>query len=461
MNIRRMIIGICSCLLIFMGCSTKNPDAPGTNQVHVENYILNHAGEADADIERCQVCHGIQLTGGNEVPGCFSCHTEGQSFTIHPLPYSDPVDHGAAGRDELAGCFGCHGTPPNVFDGGILADPDVYNRPSTNCSAPSCHPDAGAHPTRWQGDNDITPDYLSTHRTTSLTSVKKGCALCHQISIGGSQPLPEAPSCFSAGFTNSDNVTTTCHATGYVPAHDRPFTDPNDHGGPAKSDLSACQECHGTPGTTFFDGGGAPTACSSSACHPDAGAHPTRWQGENDITPDYLSTHRTIGQTSIEAGCALCHQVSDGGSQPLPEAPSCFSAEFTNSDSVISSCHPAGFVPAHGLPYTDPDDHGGPAKSNLSACQQCHGTPGTIFFDGGSASTACSTTACHPDAGAHPTVWRSGHRSAGGMTSNCTICHDVIRGRTAPDADAPSCYAGSFTNSDGITSGCHSDGPDD
>ena len=328
-----IIIGICSCLLIWMGCSSENPDAPGTNHVHDENYLLSHAGEANADIERCQTCHGNQLTGGNEVPGCFSCHSEGLTFAIHPLPYSDPEDHGAAGRNDLAKCFGCHGSPPNVFDGGILADPDLFNRPAADCSVP--------------------------------------------------------------------------------------------------------------------------------ACHPDAGAHPTRWQGDNDITPDYLSTHRMISQATIQEGCALCHQVSDGGSHLLPEAPSCFSAGFTNSDNVTSSCHPAGFIPAHGLPYTDPEDHGGPAKSNLSACQQCHGTPGTIFFDGGSASAACSSTACHPDAGAHPTIWRSGHRSARSMTTSCTICHDVIRGRTAPNADAPSCFAGNFTNADGITSGCHSDGPGD
>jgi len=316
-----------------MGCSSKNSEAPPANQVHVAKYLLQHASEALVEIERCQVCHGRELRGGNQVTDCFSCHADGLPIMLHPVPYSDPEDHGAAGRDEGARCFGCHGTPPNVFDGGVLSDPDFFDIPTADCSTPACHPNAGAHPTRWQGDNDNTPAYLSSHRTISLAT--------------------------------------------------------------------------------------------------------------------------------IQAGCAMCHQISNSGASPLPGAPSCYAAEFTNADNVTSVCHPGGFQPAHKLPFTAPQDHGPPAKADLSVCQQCHGTPGTIFFDGGSAATACSSAACHPYAGAHPTTWRSGHRSAGARNRSCTICHDVIQGRTAPNADTPSCFAGSFTNSDGISSSCHGDGPGD
>jgi hypothetical protein len=444
--------GLSCCLLLIGACSSPNAEAPTPDQVHEPAYILEHAGLANADLDRCKTCHASNLNGGNQVPSCFDCHENSLPITLHPVPYTDPDAHGAAGRNDLARCFGCHGSPPNLFDGGVLSDPSLFNIASANCSTTACHPDAGAHPTRWQGGNDNTGGYLSSHRTSTEATVQDSCALCHQVRIGGSRPMSQAPSCFAAGFTNGDNVTGSCHPGGFTPDHGLPYADPNDHGPAARADLSECQVCHGTPGTIAFNGGSASTACSATACHPDAGAHPTNWA--NNDSGGYTSTHTNAGRTTN--ACIICHDVTQGRTAPNTAAPSCFSTDFTNGNNITTGCHPGGAIPDHGLPYTAGSSHGGPAKADLTDCQACHGEPGTIYFDGGSAPTACSATACHPDAGAHPSSWRSGHRSAGRMNSTCIICHDVTQGRTAPNTAAPSCYAGSFGGSS-----CHSGGPGD
>ncbi|MCP3953268.1 MAG: hypothetical protein GY697_13770, partial [Desulfobacterales bacterium] len=172
-------------------------------------------------------------------------------------------------------------------------------------SCASCHTDASAHPTRWQGSNDITPNYLTSHRNAGQQSTN--CAVCHDVTQGSTAPNPNAPSCFTATFTNGDGSTTGCHANGPGAAdHVLPFDTADLHGNTAKADLTACQACHGTPGTTSFAGGTADTSCAS--CHTDASAHPTRWQGSNDITPNYLTSHRNAGQQSTN--CAVCHDVT-------------------------------------------------------------------------------------------------------------------------------------------------------
>ena len=392
-------------ILYVSGCSTSSSDAPRDDQAHPPRYLLSHAVEADADLYSCQTCHGFDLSGnGNPVPGCFSCHDSGPPFSIHTLPYTDPADHGPAARDNQLLCRGCHGKALNNFAGGVVSDPDLFNNPAGSCSAAACHPTARAHPTNWQGTNDDgDPSYDATHRTITLETVNTSCVLCHKTDGPGFGPLPDAPSCFSANFTNSDGITTGCHSggPGYTAPHDLPFTAADSHGADAKSDLVACQQCHGIPGTIQFDGAIASTACSSVQCHPDARAHPANWQGDNDSTVDYLSSHRTAGSTDV--ACAVCHNVQTDAPGTHPDAPSCFSAGFTNADGSVTGCHAGGPGAPHAVPFTDAALHGPDARADLAACQQCHGTPGTIQFNGGTASTSCSTAQCHSAADAHPT----------------------------------------------------------
>jgi hypothetical protein len=346
------------------------------------------------------------------------------------LPYQD--QHSAAAKENLAACQVCHGQPGTSFQGGVS---------TVNCS--TCHTAAKAHPTDWQGSGSLS------HRTAG--NLETACTLCHDVIQGRTAPLSSAPSCFSAEFTNADGQTRTCHPGGWVP-HDMPFADPALHGPPAKADLAFCQTCHGTPGTIQFSGGSSGVACSS--CHEAARAHPTDWQGAGTYS------HRTAGNTGT--ACTICHDVTQGRTAPDPDAPSCFSSEFTNAGSQTRPCHAGGpGVPhAPAAQFRPASAHGPEAKKDLTYCQTCHGIAGTTRFDGGSAR-AC--TDCHAAARAHPTDWQGAgtysHRTAGNLTEACGLCHNTTAAGAGPLAGAPSCFASTFTNRNGQTRACHAGGP--
>ncbi len=391
----------------------------------------------------------------------------GGGIIPHDLPFADPSQHGSVAKSNLAFCQQCHGTPGSIQFGGGIA--------STSCA--ECHNDSGAHPTRWQGTNDTTPVYLSTHRTSG--SRDTACAICHNVTADAPGPNPSAPSCFSANFTNADGSSTGCHASGPGTSapHVIPFADPTLHGPVAKQDLAFCQQCHGTPGTTEFSGGIVSVSCAAAECHPAAGAHPTRWQGTNDITPAYQSSHRTSQNQNTT--CVICHDFTQGRTPPNPSAPSCFSAGYTNADGSGTGCHASGPSAGHSLPFTDPALHGPQAKADLTFCQECHADP----FDGGPGSnprfdvprgsliSGCESAGCHEVNTGHPVTpsvpfWvgplRS-HNTAGNLDGACTLCHGANLQGPGEGGVGPACEdchtAGSPVNLVDCTS-CHNDPPD-
>ena len=401
--IRQSIVPLLVLVLTTASCSDQRAN---TREPHPPDYFSKHGTEATADVDSCGVCHGIDFSGNGDAVSCFDCHVEGPPFGIHPegwtdvlvdhelfavtlswtscaasschgeelrggltgpscfeadchpgaggppaphaLPHVAAADHGPAAKPDQFYCRNCHGRPENSFDGGFVADPAILNEASGDCSTLACHPAAKAHPTNWEGTNDDTdPTYDSSHQGITEDTEDTSCALCHNTIGPGSGPLPGAPSCFSANFTNADGVTSGCHPSGVRAPHQLPFTAAGLHGPDAKNNLAFCQDCHGTPGTIDFDGGVASTSCSDPACHPDARAHPTNWEGENDPTPDYRSNHRNAGN-QINS-CSICHDYNQGRPAPDPDAPSCFSANFTNADGSTNECHPGG-------PGDDDDD---------------------------------------------------------------------------------------------------------
>ncbi len=384
-------------LLVFLvaACSDQRSS---TTAPHPLGFLTEHSEEANADLEGCKVCHGADFSGSQRVVSCFACHLEGPPFGIHPAAWAEvsedhrtfaetlswttcavsvchgsylrggtttgsscflaechqdgpaaphPVlyaaasDHGPAAKPEQLYCRNCHGRPTHNFSGGLVSDPLVLNKPSGSCSTWECHPAAPAHPTNWQGTNeDRDPAYDSSHRGVNQDTMQSSCALCHKVYGPGIGPLSNAPSCFSTHFTNTDNSTTVCHGSGPGVPHPLPFAPAAFHGPEARRDLSYCQQCHGIPGTIQFEGGTEPPGCSTSECHPAAGAHPTRWEGENDITPTYRSNHRN-SENQI-GSCTICHDFILGRTPPNSNSPSCFAASFTNADGTTNTCHPEG-----------------------------------------------------------------------------------------------------------------------
>jgi predicted CxxxxCH...CXXCH cytochrome family protein len=441
-----------------LACSKANSEAPQAGQVHEQKYLLSHGAEAKDDLADCKSCHGSDLSGSKHAGNCLSCHPDGEPIALHPMPFVDPALHGAEARKGQNRCSGCHGSAPNQFDGGALTSSFQYDSATADCSASGCHSAAEAHPTRWQGTNDNTPGYQASHRTISREAIGSSCAVCHQVTAGGPQPRDDAPSCFAATFTNADGSTTGCHASGPgAAAHAMPYTDAQLHGAAARDNLAGCVPCHATPADAGPGDnprfnvavGNLPSGCET--CHAGRSAHPTRWQGTNDITSEFIATHRVTPQETIDSSCAMCHDVVQGNPSPNPDAPSCFSSTFTNADGSTTGCHASGpGAAAHAMPYLDPRLHGAAAKNNLAGCVPCHATPADagpgdnprFNVAVGNLPSGCET--CHASRSAHPTpLWTgtaaTSHKTASLMGATCALCHGTGLNGPAGGGIGPAC----------------------
>ncbi|MDA8413258.1 MAG: CxxxxCH/CxxCH domain-containing protein [Desulfobacteraceae bacterium] len=320
---------------------------------------VTHTDTDTSNDVQCAKCHtnGANSTrkplAGDTVgaTGCFNntlCHgTEG-----HPVGWNAAAQHGAAAKGApttttgFSSCQRCHGVTFN-------------NGPARSCTNTlGCHGllVSAPHPAKpWAS----TIAGASTHTNTDPGNAGI-CAACH---TGGANSTvkPPSPATGTAGCYNN----TLCHF------HQIPFAPPavaaSVHGGLAKQDLRVCQACHGTPGSTSFNGGTATLACSS--CHTFAKAHPTAWQGTTTNPGEtIIYSHRTAG--NIANACILCHDVTQGRTAPLPAAPSCFSTTFTNGLAQTGTCHANGpGVAPHAVPYPN---HNATARSNFNYCLGCH-----------------------------------------------------------------------------------------
>jgi hypothetical protein len=421
-----------------------------TGGAHANSATMNYI--ANGGSSSCTECHGSDLAGGISRVSCF-----GNTANCHhgSIPnWSTPAVHGAAakkapGTSGFASCQICHGADFRTVRGGITCF--------------TCHVSTPHAPAPWRGST-------FTHANTDNTNAPV-CAQCHFTDSPNNppnHPATPAPAGTAPGCFNN----TLCHGENPVP-HNTGSTWLNAgtgfHGTGAKSDLTNCQGCHGTPGTINFNGGSAPTACST--CHAASQAHPTDWQGLRTINGVTI-THRTSGNRDV--ACAICHNTTGPGTGPNPSAPSCFSASFTNALGQARACHsggPGSAPHALGATWLLPTTggsafHGTTAKADLLFCQECHGTPPRGFGGGTGGTTACTT--CHATAEAHPTDWQGvraistasiTHRTSGNRDAACGVCHNVTAPGAGPNPAAPSCFSSTHTNGGGQTRPCHPGGP--
>lgn len=303
------------------------------------------------------------------------------------------------------------------------------------------------------------PGWLTTQTGPSLHSRSAtqdfvsngsvGCVQCHGADLAG-------------GISRVSCLTSVCH-------HNTPVTDwpdPAVHGADAKqapgaSGFAACQICHGLDFSKIF---GTKGRCSD--CHGVSAPHPAApWRGG-------ATTHINTNIANAPV-CARCHfpgsANNPAGHPATPAPPGTPPGCFNNT-----LCHgPVAAPHALGAAWRDPavggsSFHGTQAKQDLTFCQGCHGAL-PRSFDGGAASTACSS--CHTAAKAHPTDWQ-GVRTIGtatithrtstdplNPTGQCALCHKVDGPGTGPNPAAPSCFSASFTNANGQARSCHAGGP--
>jgi len=386
---------------------------------HAKSATLTYI--ANDGISSCTECHGADLSGGSAKVSCFDnpsgCHHGPVADWVVSPPAAQ--NHGVAakkapGNSGFASCQVCHG---RSFSGG-----------GSQVSCFSCHGANTPHPARpWHG-----PTY--THVTTNTENAQV-CAQCHfpgSPNNPANQPAAPAEAGTPSGCFNS----TLCHGTTDAPhGVGTVWRDPNPqfHGLTAKQDLSFCQECHGAPGTPFFNGGTAPTSCQTSDCHARAGAHPIPWYQAPQPFPSYVSSHRDSGNRIV--ACALCHKVDGQGLGPDPNAPSCFSISFGGV--ICHSGGPGGVN--HPLPF--------PAEPHITAdqttfdadCSACHAITGvspsstaplcTVCHQAGSPITLPDCTSCHgnpPSGTAYPNV--AGKHAVHGALPGVEVCNPCHNG---------------------------------
>lgn len=450
--------GLLLAVVLAAGCSTANTGAssggepvshitaPGTS---VPGWFVlpdggSHGGTATRNFiandgsSSCTECHGADLSGGISKVSCFAnpagCHHG-------PIQnWGTPAVHGATakkapGNSGFASCQICHGAG---FTGG-----------GAGISCFTCHGVSAPHPARpWRSTSGGV-----THTTTDPQNALV-CARCHSKGSSNNpagHPATPAPAGTPPGCYNS----TLCHGVGAAP-HPLGATWLNPtssafHGLTAKQDLSYCQGCHGTPGTTQFNGGAASTSCQTSTCHPQAKAHPTRWYQAPQSFPGYVSSHRDAG--NLDVACAICHKVSGPGAGQDNTAPSCYSDTFNNV-----ACHSGGpGGPNHAVPFLG-SAHTAANQAGFDAnCAPCHAVSGTpplasaplctVCHTAGSPLTNSGCASCHakPPAGAaYPNIAgkHAKHDALASVTGVCTSCHNNLDSGTTGHYNRANAVAG-------------------
>ncbi len=385
---------------------------------------------AESESIPCMECHGADLSGGTSQVSCFEnpagCHHGPVSGWIATSPAAQ--NHGvsakqAPGSSGFVSCQICHG---RFFTGG-----------ASKLSCFPCHEVNAPHPARpWHG-----PTYTHIDTNTENAPV---CVLCHfpgSPNNPSNHPFTPAaaetpPGCFNSTLCHGD--TAAPHAVGTA------WLDPGPqfHGLTAKQDLSYCQECHGTPGTTLFNGGIASTSCQTSTCHARAKAHPIPWHQAPQLFPAYAASHRDSGNGSV--ACAICHKTDGPGTGPDPNAPSCFSISFNGI--LCHSGGPGGVK--HPVPFTGAN-HTSVTSSNFAAnCEACHFETGpatklgptcTVCHESGSPLISQNCTSCHgdpPSGATYPNVAgkHAVHDELPGM-GVCNPCHNGLDAGTLEHYD--------------------------
>ncbi|MDD2366786.1 MAG: CxxxxCH/CxxCH domain-containing protein [Desulfuromonadaceae bacterium] len=274
---------------LICSCGKVNEQAPSLNSIneHPDTWRVEHRAAYIDNSNQCRECHGTDLMGGITKIDCFNqaglgeCHAAGHGprTVIHPIPFSDPVLHGAMAKVDLTVCQDCHGTR-----GGAGSDPRfniVYGSLPQGCETSGCHAPQMAHPKPWK-----------THASSGNQA--NACALCHGANFEGSV-ITAAPSCKSCHKLLPDGVV--------------PFA-------------GQCISCHGNPpnGTVTPNIAGSHAAHlgltgmsgNCSACHTGGGAG-----AANHAVSLTVGFAPEFGQNPSFNG-STCSNVSCHGGQATP-----------------------------------------------------------------------------------------------------------------------------------------------
>lgn len=338
--------GVVLLYIALSACSDGNSGSPSldASNKHPANWLTGHRAAYFANPVPCRECHGIDLLGGITKIDCFNqgnlaqCHSNGHGprSIIHPLPFTDPAQHGPAASNDLVICQDCHGTP-----GGPGSNPRFnvsIGSLATGCEASGCHLQNMAHPIPWE-----------RHRLSGNQA--NACALCHGATFGGSVTIG-SPACDS------------CHAqlvAGTLPSPGQ------------------CISCHGNPpsATTYPNIAGSHPRHASlsgvtcSACHNGSGSgshsHYSSARRQNLQLPAGMAFSRAYnarsGLATYSRTTKTCANVKCHGGQTTPAW-----GTILNSDTECLKCHAPGSSQYNGYVSGRHDLHLGLGLF----CTDCH-----------------------------------------------------------------------------------------
>ena len=203
---------------IVSGCSDTHSGSGFSTDSgeHISGWVQKHGSKFRSDPDNCIECHGATLRGGISGVSCFSesfggisCHPAGPPG--HPLPFTDPADHGPPAKADLIFCQLCHAEPSSSGAGSNPKFNVVLGRLTEGCYTPGCHNQDTAHPVPWvTGPNQGS---ATNHQTSG--NLAAACSLCHEIE-GVNRPCPGCvgtlcAACHTAGSPITNTNCTSCH----------------------------------------------------------------------------------------------------------------------------------------------------------------------------------------------------------------------------------------------------------
>lgn len=228
-------------LIAFWGCTELNDD----HNVHPDNWSTEHQSKVAAvnyDFTSCKSCHGDDLAGNNEVPGCSS-------------EYCHRLEAGQSVLDAIYACNNCH----------AYAEDIQFEDVAGNSSSDSVT--VGAHTSHYTNPSSLT--------------VNVDCASCHIVpdsvwAAGHIDESPYAEVIFDTLATDDGSLTpvwdrqnATCAGVYCHGAFDFDGITGNDLTWTWTETISGdlCGTCHGLPPTS--GGHFASASCGLAICHAD------------------------------------------------------------------------------------------------------------------------------------------------------------------------------------------------
>lgn len=319
---------IISALVVFaIGCTNPNSDAPSSGTVHTKAWnnpkFLNsnefHGTQANRDgSNACRLCHGKNLTGSDDILGCFDCHFGPNGSQS---PHESGWVHGQSQHELYAThqnvCNACHEIRRK------------YNLGPQECH--DCHGPGANHALGQAWLDKNSPQFHGNETTNSCSDcheISTFCATCHFDETGSKAPLGSAwehgdnpdhrnfedaqltcNQChnLNRSYGNEPSVCHDCHGEGINHVLGQDWLDKNSaqfHGNEPTDNCADCHDLNLTCNECHFGVGGSRAPLGSGWIHGfnDDHEHFESYQSVcnrcHDLNRSYLNE---------PTGCHDCH----------------------------------------------------------------------------------------------------------------------------------------------------------